>query len=67
MANQAPDLDVVVAVSYKHKGEDKTRWHNVGSGWSHRNGSISFNVVTAPGVRFVLVKKEAKDGERTQG
>ncbi len=66
MAGRKPDYDVAIAVEYEAQGEKRTRWHNVGAAWKGENGFVSFNMVTNPGVKFVLCPpKEKKDGDET--
>lgn len=55
-----PDFDVLVAVPYEGKERDDMAFHNVGAGWSSENGLIWLNVVTMPGVKLLVKKREEK-------
>lgn len=62
MAGRKPDYDVMIAVEYETSEGKKTRWHNLGAGWRTEAGHITFNMVTMPGVKLVLLEKA--DGEQ---
>ena len=67
MAGKKPDFDVTVAVQYGPKTNQQTKWHNVGAGWKSENGFISFNLVTNPGVHFVICPRKEKENGRDVG
>ena len=67
MAHKKPDYDVTVAVQYGPEDNPQTKWYSVGAGWKGDNGFISFNLVTNPGVRFVICprREKAPNGQET--
>ena len=62
MAGQKPQYDVTIPVKFKKNGKESTRWHNVGAAWVSDKGTISFNLVTMPGVNFVLCERKDEKG-----
>ena len=61
---RAPDYDVCVVVEFPVAGQEKpaAKWFKVGTAWhNNESGSISFNVVTMPGVKFRLMPPKKDD------
>ena len=59
MPGKKPQNDVMIPVEFRT--EDKkmaTKWNPVGAAWVNEKGVITFNIITIPGVRFVLVEKK---------
>ena len=66
MAGRKPDADVLVAVSYDGKEGAAMAYHNVGAAWLNDNGNTWFTLVTNPGVRFMIKKREVKENGKPE-
>ena len=60
MAGRKPDSDVLVATEYDAQDGKQVSFTNVGAAWRNDNGTVWFNIVTMPGVKFCIKKREEK-------
>jgi hypothetical protein len=59
MPGQKPQYDVMIPVEFRTADKKMaTKWNPVGAAWVNDKGVITFNIITMPGVRFVLVEKQ---------
>jgi hypothetical protein len=53
--------EVFIISEYTNKaGENKSFWYKVGTSFENKDGSISFNLCTMPGVRLQIRDKKEK-------
>jgi hypothetical protein len=63
MAGRKPDSDVLVAHTYEGKEGEEMSFTRIGAAWVNDNGMVWFNIVTNPGVRFCIKKRDEKKQE----
>ena len=64
MAGRKPDSDVLVATEYEGREGKEMTFTNVGAAWTN-DGTVWFNVITMPGVKFCIKKKEERNGRQS--
>ena len=54
MQGDKPKYTVMIPVEFRTSDKKvATKWNPVGAAWVNDKGTVSFNIVTMPGVKFV--------------